>query len=180
MYYLINQHIDQLLLTIDATRDIQPYVSLIHNFNEVNVAANMEFQRTYRRYWQLNAARLGEDFCKVYFALLEELKQERNTGVDTVARRLWETPTHGDGRQSLQFSFASKLAHMLNNHLPIYDSLVESFYFLPTGSATEKFEEKLQRLLASYKFLIAEYNRVLANGLLAYAIERFRAKFALG
>ncbi|MCX5885403.1 MAG: hypothetical protein NT096_05795 [Proteobacteria bacterium] len=180
MYRLINQNIDQLLAAISYDRDVQPYVWLIRNLVGANVATSAEYQRVYRRYWQLNSARLSEDFCQSYFALLEELKQASNANVETVARRLLEVPTHGNGRVSLQFSFGSKLVHMLNQHLPVYDSMVKDFYFLPTGPAKEKTEVKLKRLLTSYEFLVAEYTRVLRNGILGDSIERFRQKFHLG
>jgi hypothetical protein len=56
-----------------------------------------------------------------------------------------------------------------------YDSLVAKFYFLPEGEGT--FDEKLQSLLSSYGFLVAEYERVIREGLLVPAIDASRARF---
>jgi hypothetical protein len=180
MYNLINKHIDKILDAIDSTRDISPYIRLVQQLNVVDVSTHAEFQQVYRKYWQLNAARLSENFCQSYFALLESLKGAHDIDIKTVAQQLLEIPTHGDGRHSLQFSFASKLVHMVDHRLPIYDSMVESFYFLPTASISEDTEAKLQRLMASYGFLRIEYDRVLQNGLLSHAIELFRHRLRLG
>jgi hypothetical protein len=180
MYTLINSHIDKILDAINPATDVEPYVWLVRHFNDINVATHTEFQRIYRRYWQLYAARLSSSFCQSYFALLESSKSAQDVAVKTVAQQLLEVPTHGDARRSVQFSFASKLVHMINRRLPIYDSMVESFYFLPAGPAKESTDAKLERLVASYGFLVAEYTRVLQQGLLTHAIQRFRLRFHVG
>ena len=180
MYALLNQNIDLLCSNIEPARDIRPYVQLTETLRKVDVSADRDFQRTYRKYWQLNAALLGNQFVGAYFTYFEELKQANDVTLERVVRDLFEVPTHGDGRQSLQFSFASKMVHMLRPRLPLYDSMVEAFFFLPLGSPKEKTEVRLQRLLASYGFLVAEYDRVLREGLLAPAIATFRARFRVG
>jgi hypothetical protein len=67
------------------------------------------------------------------------------------------------------------MAHMLQPNWPVYDSLVAKFYFLPEAKGT--FDEKLKSLLSSYGFLVAEYERVLREGMLVPAIDAFRARF---
>ena len=180
MYAIINQHVDALLNSINPQVDIDPYVWLLGELPNRNVAQDQEYQRIYRRYWQLNPARLSKEYLAAYFGYLEQLKAKpENVMVETVTRHLFLTPTHGNGRQSLQFSFASKLVHMLNPEQPVYDSMVESFFFLPSGGANETTEQKLIRLLASYEFLHTEYGRVLDQELLAQAITQFRARFGV-
>jgi len=178
MYAIINQNVQALLNTINRNADVDPYLWLLGELQNRNVAQDQEYQRVYRRYWQLNPARLSEAYLAAYFGHLEQLKaQPQQVMAEAVARHLLPIPTHGNGRQSLQFSFASKLVHMLNPEQPVYDSMVESFFFLPPGRANENTEQKIARLLASYQFLHAEYGRVLEQGLLAQAINQFRAHF---
>jgi hypothetical protein len=180
MYAIINHNAGALLDTINPQADIDPYVWLLGALPNLNIAQDQEFQRVYRRYWQLNPARLSEGYLAAYFGHLEQLKfQPEHVTVEGVARHLLPVPTHGNGRQSLQFSFASKLVHMLNPEQPVYDSMVESFFFLPTGGANETTEQKIARLLISYEFLRAEYGRVLEQGLLAQAIAQFRMRFGV-
>ncbi|HVN15534.1 MAG TPA: hypothetical protein VMT73_07315 [Anaerolineales bacterium] len=182
MYNLINNNIDKILNAIDPDKDVKPYIQLVCWFNDVNidVSNDIEFKREYRKYWQLNAARLSDSFCNSYFELLQKSKKAESINVKDVAQWLLKIPSHGDGRCSLQFSFASKFVHMLDRRLPIYDSLVEAFYFFPTGSISESTEEKFERLTKSYSFLLEEYERILQYGLLEYSINQFRLKFDPG
>ena len=176
MYTLINQNIHRLLGEIDCESEVRPYVWLTCNLHNRNVSNDEEYQRKYSYYWALNGAGLGKEFRDAYFCKLEELKQNSKTDdktVEAVARWLWEAPVNRSGRRSLQFSFASKLVHMINPDLPLYDSRVEDFYFLPPTSASEKLEAKME----SYRFLVEEYNRVLADGILSSSIQKFRDKF---
>ena len=80
------------------------------------------------------------------------------------------------GDRKLHFSFSTKMMHMLQPDRPVYDSLVAQFYFLAEDGAT--FDEKLKNRLRSYQFLVAEYGRVLNEGLLAPSITAFRERFS--
>ena len=167
MYTLIRQNVSVLLDAIDPATDVSVYQQLMDELQRTDVTQDRLFQRAYRRYWQLNPARLSEPYLQAYFDLLERLKARPETvTVETVARELYALPTHGNGRQSLQFSFASKLVHMLRPDQPVYDSLIEAFYFLPTGGQTDDLEPKLARLLRSHAFLYREQGRILNEGLL--------------
>ena len=178
MYALINHNVEILLDAINPQDDIQPYVWLLERLPNTNVGNDADFQRVYRRYWQLNPARLSEGYLAAYFGHLEQLKpQPENVTVEAVARHFLPIPTHRNGRQSLQFSFASKLVHMLRPEQPVYDSMVESFFFLPSGGVNETTEQKLARRQVSYTFLYHEYGRVLKHGLLGHAITGFRERF---
>lgn len=181
MYITILQNLDTLLQSFDPKQDIKPYVWMMDELPKRNIAQDQEFQRNYRNYWAMNAARLCKEYLAAYFNLFEEWKHRpAQINVEEVARRLLEIPTHSNNRRSLQFSFVTKLVHTVNPHLPIYDSMIESFYMLPTGAQGEPTEQKLRRLLASYEFLCDEHKRVLEQGLLAQAIQQFRERFQVG
>jgi hypothetical protein len=98
--------------------------------------------------------------------------------VEEITRTLYEIPINAKEKKVLQFSFASKLVHMINPRLPVYDRMVESFYFLPRSYAGTA-QKKLANLLRSYRFLVAEYDRILREGLLASAIDELRRRFQL-
>jgi len=122
---------------------------------------------------------LGQNFRAEYFLLLEREKASpARAGVEQVARKLYEIPVNSKGRKVLQFSFASKLVHMVNPELPVYDRMVEAFYYLPRSYAGKP-EKKLENLLASYRFLVKEYDRILREGLLADVLHWFRRHFSL-
>jgi len=175
MYSLLNRHLDALLASIEQYGGIAEYKYLIKEFRNTNVSRDDKFQRIYRSYWQMGAARLCDSFCKTYFEYLEELKAFDSVEVQRIALRLYGVPANSRGERKLHFSFSTKMAHMLQPNWPVYDSLVARFYFLPEEKGT--FDEKLERLLSSYGFLVAEYERVIREGLLVPAIEGFRARF---
>jgi hypothetical protein len=133
------------------------------------------YQTRYRAYWQMTAARLSPDFCAAYFAALRTgLKSAPELGPLTHA--LYDTATHLNGRRSLQFSFASKLLHMANPRIPIYDSQVARFYFFLEPPRERPLEERVATLVAFHGFLAQEYARVLTAGLLTNAITLFRQR----
>ena len=109
MYRLINQNIDLILTTLDYHLAIETHLSILRRFNQGDVRHDTSFHLDYRRYWGLNAARLSETFCLAYFDLMEGLRTNHNIDTETVVRHLYQLPTHKKGRQSLQFSFASKI-----------------------------------------------------------------------
>jgi hypothetical protein len=100
-----------------------------------------------------------------------------------LAPNLHAASTNSKGRQSLQFSFTTKLLHMTNQHLPIYDSQVAAFYFFQEPDIKDpKDPQDLQRRIATlvtfHDFLRQEYRRVLQNNLLAPAIQEFRVRLS--
>lgn len=113
MYHLINTHIQQILheLPIIEGNHIAEYDWLVQNIQQVG---NPEYQRRYKTYWRLNAARLSKDFCEIYFQHLQDGLNNRHPQLTDLANMLYKIPTHQSGRKSLQFSFCSKLCHMLN------------------------------------------------------------------
>lgn len=178
MYQLINDHIDAILDAIQPETAIDPYNELMEALQVVDVSNDSQFRSTYSQYWGLNAARLSDHFQDVYFRSLEALKAGTNNAeVAAVATELLKTPTGNKGKQSLQFSFSSKLVHMIHPQMPVYDSTVERFFFLPGTETLSKPHRKLDRLLKSYNFLILEYQRILDNEILSQSITRFRNKY---
>ena len=178
MYTPINTNVALLLNIINRKEDVQAYVYLTRELPKIDVRTSREFQRKYRRYWALNAAMLSEDFLTAYFQLLEQSKRATvPVTVEDVSMNLLETPINSTGKRALHFSFASKLVHMINPRLPVYDSAVQKFYFLPKLPDGDP-EDKLEVLLRSYQFLRKEQERILREELLAPAIKGFRSHFA--
>jgi len=178
MYELINRHFDELLRSVKQKEDIDPYVWMIRELPNRDVAHDEEFQKKYASYWALNGAGLGQTFRAEYFSLMEREKCSGTADVERVTRKLYEIPVNSKDKRALQFSFASKLVHMVNPELPVCDRMVETFYFLPRSYVGET-EKKLENLLASYGFLIKEYDRIVRERLLADSLQKFRRHFSL-
>jgi len=172
MYDLITTYVQAVLKTIPSSH-VTEYDRLIQNLQQ---SGTHQYQAIYRNYWRLNAARLSANYYGVYFQALQAAQANPPT-LENLALQLYATPTHAGGRRSLEFSFATKLLHMVNRHVPIYDSLVASFYFFQEPNRVQPLNQRVATLSAFHAFLICEYARVLRNGLLTQAIQQFRQQF---
>lgn len=168
MYHIINIYADSIISSISANH-INDYDWLQENKHRIN---DSEYQRKYKAFWSLNAARLSDSFCEYYFELFEETINN-NLNIEEVTEKLYCKHTHKE-RKSLQFSFASKLLHMTNSKLPIYDSMISDFYFFRERNGNKSLKERLPDLSNFYLFLNTEYDRILNDGLLELAINKFR------
>jgi hypothetical protein len=173
MYSLINNHIQEIIGSIQNTH-ITDYDWLVQNIQQV---ADPEYQNRYKNYWRLNAARLSQKYCQAYFQHLQKGLDATPPQLDVLANQLYQTPTHGNGRQSLQFSFCSKLCHMLDGQLPIYDAMIRDFYFFTEPRRNLAIPQRITTYLKFYQFLINEYNRILDQRLLGPSIQAFRNHF---
>lgn len=173
MYNLINVHIQPIMDIIQQDcGHVTEYDWLIQNLNQ---CATQLYQDKYKDFWRLNVARLSENYRNVYFKALQGARGNP-PDVGNLAQQLYGTPTRKNEQQSLQFSFATKLVHMVAPTTPIYDSFVAAFYFFKEP-ASSSLEQRVAALAAFHTFLSQEYNRILANNLLAESIQAFRQQF---
>jgi len=177
MYQLINENADAVIGEVDMIRDVRRYVELrLRLLSEDAATADPAFQRAFRAYWGMNAARLSTAFFDRYFDTLARCQSVGHTDIPRVVADLART---SPARPSLQFSFVTKLAHMVTPELPVYDSFVAAFYFYVPPESGRGFEERLQELMGFYGFLQREYARIAAKRLLLPAVQAFRARFDL-
>jgi len=172
MYHLIEANKATVIASIPR-QHVTEYDWLRQNLRDCDTP---EYQTRYKTFWRLGAARLSPHFCKVYFSALQA-SQNKTPDVGALARKLQATPTHQNGRKSLQFSFVTKLVHMVEPTAPIYDSLVASFYFYQEPTVRLTLATRVEDLVEFHKFLGREYQRILKKKLLARSIGEFRSKF---
>jgi hypothetical protein len=123
----------------------------------------------------MNVAQLSPSFYSAYFGGLDAaLKQ--TVSLSEVTRILYDASARRDGRQSVQFSFATKLLHMTNPVLPIFDSQIAGFYFFQESATGLNLQERISGFVAFHDFLVQEYARVLKCGLLVQAIEEYHRR----
>ena len=72
---------------------------------------------------------LGTTFYDAYFEMLGR-PYGSSPSLQEVCRSLYDASTRRNGTKVLQFSFATKLLHMRDQRLPIYDSMVTKFFSL--------------------------------------------------
>jgi hypothetical protein len=175
MYNLINQYSQTVVGTIPREH-VTDYEWLIQNVGQANTSG---YQSRYRRFWAMNAAQLSPAFYATYFGTLAAAVSQLPT-LSSVAQTLHAASARQNGQKSLQFSFATKLLHITNPHLPIYDSQVAAFYFFVEPDRNPKdpndFQRRIREFVTFHDFLRQEYARVLQNNLLVTAIQEFRVR----
>lgn len=172
MFGLIEAHCQNVVASIHPAH-VREYDWLVENLHRVG---QLEYQARYRKFWAMNAARLSPSYCAEYFRRLEAAARSL-PALGSLVTDLYKVPAQAKGRQSLQFSFATKLLHMQDRHSPIYDSQVAAFYFFREPDRALDLQQRVKRLEDFHAFLRREYARILADGLLTKSIAAFRAKF---
>lgn len=132
------------------------------------------YQQRYKNFWGMNVAQLSSPFYTTYFEFLSATAMPTPTDLCQI---LYESSTRRDGRQTLQFSFATKLLHTINPRLPIYDSLAARFFLFEAPSSDRPVNERIKKLIEFYDFRGTEYARVIKGGQLTFAIAAFRQQF---
>lgn len=171
MYFLINDNISDILKSIELDH-VKKYDWLIKNIHQIK---SSNYQTSYKTFWRLHGAGLSNEYCSTYFQFLNRHLQ-KPIEMKELIKSLYNEPVNSSGRKSLQFSFITKMLHMADQHLPIYDSLISSFYFFESNRRLS-FDKRVEELIKFYKFLKYEYNRILKNSLLKKSIETFRVRF---
>jgi hypothetical protein len=168
-YEEINDNIDHILHAISPSHVAQ-YDWLIQNIHQI---AEPEYQRRYKTFWRLNGAGLSQNYCHAYFQYLQAGLDNNALHLNILAHELYQIPINTN-RQALQFSFCTKLCHMLNREIPIYDSRIRIFYNFVEPIRELPVVQRIDGYVQFHQFLINEYNRVLNEGLLAPSIQAFR------
>jgi hypothetical protein len=153
------------------SREVTEYAWLRDNVGRANTET---YQKRYRGFWGMHAARLSSEFHATYF---EFLKAPTIPTLADLCRALYDPSGRRNGTRTLQFSFATKLLHTLNPHVPIYDSKVARFFLFEAPSSDRPVPERIGGLTAFHAFLEVEYRRVLNGRQLSTAIDAFRQRF---
>ena len=132
-------------------KDIEDYLSLMKQFKDSypHAASDQKFQRRFRTYYRLNSAGLTQDFMAEYFKLMDELPRSKHVDLALICARLKK---HRDrqNRESLQFSFCTKLAATLNPKYPIYDVNVAKVFDFDPPRPSLPYEERVRLYLSFY------------------------------
>lgn len=171
MYALICRNQQPILAAIDPKEDVQEYEWLVSHIGQAN---KPDYQDRYKGFWSMKRAHLGTRFDAAYFGALNTAQPMPS--LRNLCQMLYQFPRL-KGDQALQFSFATKLRHMLNRKLPIFDDRVACFYLFQKPSNDLPLLQRINGLTIFQNFLGGEYRRVLSKGFLAGPISAFRQTF---
>ncbi len=160
----------KILSRIDE-ESIAVYLFLKKEYEKGNIGDNKIFQFMFKSFYGMNNAGLGDKLKARYFKLLE--REEDDLG--TILSELHKIETSRKVK-SVQFSFATKLLHTINDKLPIFDTEVsKAIHCGITGNDKDK---KIASAMRIYKVMQEElYPHLLDNKQIKRIITEFKNKF---
>ena len=167
----IDEKQDDILSNLDC-ESIAVYSFIRNEYAKGNIQENFVFQFVFRRAYGLDNAGLSDEMKKRFF----ELFAEKQTDLKTILSHLYE-PLTKKGHHSIQFSFATKLLHTIDNSKPIFDKEIESLtYSRPKHSDKDI---RIQSYIELYNKLERLDAELLKNEKVQRVILKFRQKFGV-
>ena len=111
----INEKQKHILSNINS-RSVDNYIFIKKEFAKGDILNNKEFQSRFKSFYRMNTAGLSIEQKKRFFELLSDKEQN----LEYILSELHKIPRINRSH-SIQFSFATKLIHTVNNNKPIYD-----------------------------------------------------------
>ena len=122
-------------------RNYQRYLRLKELLPQQDEPSRAEFQRTFKSYYGLNLASLGDEFLEAFFQALFAWHAEMDMAA--LLRDLHAIPT-SCGQNTLQLSFVSKLVAIHDESRPIYDKHVKNFFGAYEPGVNEELATRIQ------------------------------------
>lgn len=171
---------DQIIKEIDEKQEdilsnlnfesIAVYSFLKDEYIKGDILSNFVFQFVFRSYYRLDNAGLSDEIKSRFFELLAE----KQTNLGTILLELHKTQTL-EGKNTIQFSFATKLLHTIDNNKPIFDSGVSILTNIkPKGSDRDT---KIRSRIEMYESLEKLYAELKEDYKIKKVISKFRSKF---
>lgn len=140
-----------------------------------DITKDLLFQFVFRSFFRLDNAGLGAPFKTRYFELMEECRDSPSFNFASVLRPLYDIETL-KGKNSFQFSFATKMLSTIDPQRPVYDREVARMFGykqLPGG----EFDDKLKICLDRYQHIEDSYRQILSDKLLPATFSAFDEAF---
>lgn len=146
------------------------YSFLKDEYTKGNILSNFVFQFVFRSYYRLDNAGLSDEIKSRFFELLSE----KQIDLKTILSELHKIPTL-KGKKTIQFSFATKLLHTIDNNKPIFDSEIAKLIKSKQDGSDK--ETKICSCLKIYDFLKELYAKLKEDYKIKKVISKFRTKF---
>ena len=152
---------------------IDVYLWLKNAHEKGNIKNDHIFQFIFRSYYGLDRAGLSNAQKEKFFELLAK----KETNLSIILRNLSKLPNL-QNQNAVQFSFATKLLHTIDNSKSIFDSQVSAvIHRRVTGNSVEEKIESAEKL---YNYLENLYIELIENEKVREVIKGFKSRFGLG
>lgn len=165
----INENQEKILSNLDF-ESIAVYSFIQSEYSQGKILENYVFQFVFRRFYGLDNAGLSEKMKSHFFELLAE----KQTSLETILSNLYEIQRK-KGDNSMQFSFATKLLHTIDNNKPIFDKEIESLTYSKPKRADKN--TQIQSYIQLYNDLERLNSELLKTEIITNVILKFRLKF---
>lgn len=148
---------------------MKKYTYIMGNLHRTDVSADRDFQRTFNSFFVMRSRK------REYYALFYQLLEQKKDCAISFAEAL-DTLKRAEGR--LETSFASKLAHVINPTLPIWDYNVAVLHFemkLPGYGMAPLLRQ--QEIIKAYDAYCGKFNDYLDSAEGQLAIRLFNEKY---
>lgn len=154
--------------------DVLVYLFLKKEYEKGLIKENKIFQFVFRSFYRLDNAGLSNELKNHYFKLLSD----KNVDLEEILKELYNIEILRGGKiyNTVQFSFATKLLHTIDNHLPIFDAEVSRVLKIGTSGVGK---EKIKSCLETYKKLNKLYGILVEDKKILMLIQKFKNKFNL-
>ena len=149
---------------------IAVYSFLKNEYAKENILNNLVFQFVFISYYKLGNAGLSDEIKSRFFELLAQ----KQTNLELILSKLYEIPTL-KGVNTIQFSFATKLLHTIDNDKPIFDSNVEKSTNIKLRGSDK--DTKIRSRIEAYDSLEKLYAKLKEDDKTKKLISKFRLKF---
>lgn len=148
---------------------IEVYRFIKREYARGDVENNLLFQFVFRSFYRLDNAGLTDKWKKAYFRLLADNEKD----LKTILNKLYVEKNH-KGQSTVQFSFATKLLHTLDNTKPIFDSEVSKVLGLELNG---KGKSKIVNSERVYTNLINIFKSALQKPIAQKKIAQFKLEY---
>jgi hypothetical protein len=157
---------------------VEVYCFLRQRISERNPAEDRLFQFLFRSFYRLDNAGLTDDFKIRFFQLLQAAKCAGSVDIPEVVRDLYAIRNR-KGQESIQYSFATKLAATVDDTCPIYDAEVAAVFGFRPPYAYRPFDRRLAEYSAFHADLKDLYRSIVETDRLREARALFRTMYGV-
>ncbi len=150
---------DSLIDKISKT-NLEVYKFIQDEFINSDVSKNFVFQFVYCNFYTLDMKKVDAKFIQGYFELMQNQKGTVGLDLETLLFNVYKIET---GRAlKFNYSFTSKLAHTIDNNIPIWDSRIAEVFGLKLSSVKDNgvngdnFRDRIETLQGVYKKILSE------------------------
>lgn len=165
---ITEEKVEEILKKTILRQGIDKYEFIMNRVKLVDVSSDLEFQKTYRDFYQLRRF-YSDEFATKYFTLMEQMKNMSTITFEMAFERVKHIQC------TYEISFSSKLAHTLNPSLPVWDSVVTKNHFGINAPVVKK--DKEQKIIERYQLYSERYCEYLRSDEGQMLIQKFDEAF---